>query len=347
MSQTEQCLYSSSIDAEPLHRYEKGGYHPTALEITKFRSRKGEYVAVKICVSDNENYDGNRELRVLKQMAATSPRCEHIVRLLDDFDLEGANGRHKCLVIELIGPSIPEMITARFHDGRLPGKVAKAIAKQALSGLDALHQQKIAHGALEYGVPEYIVRPASFQTHPPSRLLSALPEIRLVDFGESFSQTHVPPILHTPLALRAPEVIFKDKLDHRVDLWSMGCMLFELFVGQPPFDSFLITPRMLVDQMQEMTSHALPGRWKDLLTTLEGQSSTETPGPGLQQWLDEMYFDGERKADLTREYIRRLGEIIEMLLRFEPSSRASAGEVLHDAWFDASLSTQLSAKESD
>lgn len=66
--------------------------------------------------------------------------------MLDDFDLDGPNGSHKCLVYELLGPNVPDTIDAHIPVRRLPGKLAKAIAKQCLIGLDSLHQRKIGHG---------------------------------------------------------------------------------------------------------------------------------------------------------------------------------------------------------
>ena len=50
----------------------------------------------------------------------------------------------------------------------------------------------------------------------------------------------------------------------------------------------------------------------------------ESPCPGLQELLEEMYFDCEGKEDLTREDIAKLGQIIRKLLWLEPSTRASA-----------------------
>lgn len=81
----------------------------------------------------------------MKKLASIHPNPQHLMRMFDHFDLEGPNGIHKCFSLELLGPSVPDM-AERYRDNRLPGGVAKAIAKQALSGLDALHQQKIAHG---------------------------------------------------------------------------------------------------------------------------------------------------------------------------------------------------------
>ncbi|EKV15731.1 hypothetical protein PDIP_39370 [Penicillium digitatum Pd1] len=308
--------------------------------------------------------------------------------MLDDFDLKGSNGSHKCLVYELLGPNVPDIIDANFSDGRLPGKLAKIIAKQCLIGLDSLHQRKIGHGGkslswkyfgqcspgidlhtrnlafampyiddlteerfiemlgkpevgyvqkrdgkcLEAGVPEYVVKPASYENHS----WNLAQDVKIIDFGESFLHTAPPKTLHTPLSLRAPEVIFQDHIDYRVDLWSMGCMLFELFVGQPPFDTFLITPTILVGQMREMATDEIPERWQDKWNTMNTGDvmATESTGPNLQEWLEEVYFDGPLSPDLTREDIVRLGQIVGRLLHFEPSARASARQVLDDPWFN-------------
>jgi hypothetical protein len=103
-------------------------------------------------------------------------------------------------------------------------------------------------------------------------------------------------------------------------------------VGQPPFDSFLITPKILVSQIQEMVSDTIPERWRDSTDIFDGEFTAEPSRSTLQEWLEEMYFDGERKEDLTKEDIVKLGQIIGKLLRFEPS-RASVRDILNDPWF--------------
>ncbi|KAJ6114186.1 protein kinase [Penicillium capsulatum] len=410
-SQMDQPLYISLVDAEPLHRYRQGGYHPVTLgeylkagrykvlhklgwggysTVWAARDQRLEeaYVAVKISVAEREHNGETRELQTMKQLASCHPRLKHTVHLLDHFDLKGPNGSHKCLVYELLGPNIPDTIDAHFPDGRLPGKLAKAIAKQSLIGLDSLHQQNIGHGGrslsweyfelfspdtdlhtrnlaftlpcmdnvteekfiemlgkpeighvrrrdgkdLEPGIPEYIVKPTSYRTHS----WDSTQAIKIIDFGESFLRTAVPQTLHTPLPVRAPEVIFQDHIDYHVDLWSMGCMLFELFVGQPPFDTFFLTPKILVGQMQEMASDDLPERWQEAWDTMNAGDgiATESTGHNLQEWLEEVYFDGPQSPDLTREDIVRLGQIIGRLLQFEPWTRASARQVLDDPWFN-------------
>lgn len=81
-------------------------------------------------------------MNILKSLNDT----QHIMRLLDHFDVEGPNGIHPCLVLEMLGPSVSDLVEGRFADGRLPGSLAKGVARQALMGLDALHRREIAHG---------------------------------------------------------------------------------------------------------------------------------------------------------------------------------------------------------
>jgi serine/threonine-protein kinase SRPK3 len=76
-------------------------------------------------------------------------------------------------------------------------------------------------------MPSYLVRPTSY----PADVSSPQQQIKIIDFGESFSEHDVPETLHTPLCVRAPEVIFGEKLDYRVDLWSAGCMVSVDLVG--------------------------------------------------------------------------------------------------------------------
>jgi serine/threonine protein kinase len=89
--------------------------------------------------------------------------------------------------------------------------------------------------------------------------------------------------------------------------------------------------------MQEMASDELPERWHETWDTMKNArdgGTIESTGYNLQEWLEELYFDGSQRTDLTREDIARLGQIIGKLLRFEPSARASARQVLDDPWFN-------------
>jgi serine/threonine-protein kinase SRPK3 len=71
------------------------------------------------------------------------------------------------------------------------------------------------------GVPRYLVKPTSY----PIDVKSDFRSIKIVDFGQSFLNDECPGALNTPLPVRAPEIIFKEKVDYRIDLWSMACLV--------------------------------------------------------------------------------------------------------------------------
>jgi serine/threonine-protein kinase SRPK3 len=71
-------------------------------------------------------------------------------------------------------------------------------------------------------VPHHQISSATWPSLEP---LLTLPLIKIIDFGESFLMSDPPDRTHTPLRVRAPEAILKDKIDYRVDLWSMGCLV--------------------------------------------------------------------------------------------------------------------------
>lgn len=74
----------------------------------------------------------------------------------DYFQTKGPNGTHDCLVLDLLGPSVADFLDAHPGIERLPGTLAKTIAKQTLLGLSFLHEQKIAHAGTVQCLSVYI-----------------------------------------------------------------------------------------------------------------------------------------------------------------------------------------------
>ena len=95
----------------------------------------------------------------------------------------------------------------------------------------------------------------------------------------------------------------------------------------------MTTPAVLVRQMLETVSDDLPDRWQKKWRNMNEALSDNNSTCPLQSWLEEMYFDGERSEDMSREDIGRVGVLIGSMLRLEPSARAPPKAVLQDAWF--------------
>jgi len=52
------------------------------------------------------------------------------------------------------------------------------------------------------------------------------------------------------VALRAPEVVLGSSFDYRIDIWSFGCYLNEIFTGRPLFDLVPCNPVRLGKQCE-------------------------------------------------------------------------------------------------
>ena len=131
----------------------------------------------------------------------------------------------------LAGESLASRITSR---GTLLETEAFAIARGIASALGAAHARGIVHRD---------IKPDNIFLVPDSEVASG-ERVKLLDFGiaklsdvasESWSQTRTGAVLGTPSYMAPEQCAGAGKVDHRADLYSLGCVLFEMMTGRPPF----------------------------------------------------------------------------------------------------------------
>jgi serine/threonine-protein kinase SRPK3 len=130
-----------------LHKLGWGGYS-TVWAAKDIRDK--QYVALKVSVA--EVSENSRELKILRYLAELNSGetgSQHVMQLLNHFYVEGPNGKHECLVLEFLGPSVADVVDMVFEDERLPGTLAKSCVQQALVGLAYLHKYDIGHGGTD------------------------------------------------------------------------------------------------------------------------------------------------------------------------------------------------------
>jgi len=104
-----------------------------------FYSRR--YVALKICIADA---DPNYELEIFNKLSATPPVPPNVVQLLDNFSLQGPNGLHTILVLNVLG-NFMDFVRPPNGPGR---KHVRILCRDIAVGLAALHRQGIVHGGM-------------------------------------------------------------------------------------------------------------------------------------------------------------------------------------------------------
>ena len=173
----------------------------------------------------------------------------------------------QALVLELVdGSTLAELIA----QGTLEQEQTLPIARQIAEALEAAHEKGIIHRDLKpanikiasTGVVKVLdFGLAKVWDGAPGAVLSATPTVMSSHLGE-------PLILGTP-AYMSPEQARGRSLDKRTDIWSFGCVLFEMFTGRSAFGGETISDtiaRVLERDVDWSTLPAsMPARIRDLL----------------------------------------------------------------------------------
>jgi serine/threonine protein kinase len=187
---------------------------------------------------------------------------------VDDFGL--LDDGTPFLVMELIrGETLAEKLKRKTY---LPVNEAIPMFIQICHGLAAAHEQGIVHRDIK---PSNIMIPYEADT-------STEGGVKIVDFGIATfapedaerSITHTTEIFGSPLYI-SPEQCTGGSVDHRADIYSLGCVLFEALTGTPPF----IGENALTTMMKHKSSQA---------PTLKEASLGRTFSKGLEQIVANM-----------------------------------------------------------
>ena len=137
------------------------------------------------------------------------------------------------LVMELLtGQSLGHLLA----HGALPPHDAGAIVGQVVSVIAAAHARGIVHRDLK---PDHIVL-------EPSETVPGAVQVKLLDFGiakmiyeqgGSGAKTRTGTMIGTPTYMSPEQCMGKSDLDHRTDLYAIGCILFHALCGRAPFTS--------------------------------------------------------------------------------------------------------------
>lgn len=191
---------------------------------------------------------------------------------------------------------------------KLKLNLVKSLAYQLFLGVSFLHSHRIIHRDIK----------------PDNILISKTGKLKLGDFGMAryFS---VPMRQYTKgvvtLWYKAPELLVFNTYELSIDIWSIGCILFELVNGEP-----LFAGDSQIDQINKIFS--VIGTYNDQIYTDFINQVSEKHGFEIPQYEKKSLHDMLRADDIL------LADLIEKCIIFDPSQRISAENALSHPYFN-------------
>ncbi|KAL4979263.1 kinase-like domain-containing protein [Aspergillus desertorum] len=179
-------------------------------------SKTGSIVAIKIIrQNDTMKKAGLKEIGILEKLREADPEDKkHMIKFERSFEHKG----HLCMVFENLSMNLREVLKKFGRDVGLNLRAIRAYAQQIFLGLSLMRKCNILHADL---------KPDNLLVNEQRNIL------KVCDLGSASpaSDNEITPYLVSRF-YRAPEIILGIPYDYAIDMWSIGCTLFELYTGK-------------------------------------------------------------------------------------------------------------------
>lgn len=291
--------------------------------------KMGSMVCLKVIKNDKDFFDQSLdEIKLLKLLNANcNPEEKHILRILDYF----YHKEHLIIVTELLRDNLYEFGKACRESNSTPyftlGHLQR-IAYQICEALAYVHSLRLIHCDLK---PENILLKSY------SRV-----EVKVIDFGSSCFIDDQLSTYCQSRSYRAPEVMLGLPYGQAIDMWSLGCVLAEMWTGYVLFQNESV-PTLLArinGIIGPFPNYMLKsGKYVHYHFTQDSMLYQQTKDGLIHLLIPKKTSLRHRMRTNDAEFL----DFLECLLKIDPQERITSKDALVHPFFDKFYSDGLSA----
>ncbi|GKU08580.1 cmgc clk protein kinase [Fusarium langsethiae] len=303
----------------------------------------GKSVAIKVSkAGQTYRWSASNEIRVLKTLRANSDNHKkQIINFQAEFEYLG----HNFIVLELLSLSLCDFLKDNEY-APFPNSQIQSVNRQILVGLAFLQDLGIIHADLKPGnivlcnraYQTFTYRRTVFSTwsetrYDASRRVLLDPEIRLIDFGLASFYDEESGIHDGSYPYCAPEVRLRLKSTFARDIWSLGCILLELFTGRVAFSDTSLPDYLAI--AEAVTGSDIDDAW---LGAQSQDRDVHCPSLKSSVLASRERLRTEKVNDLNRivsrdnSFLEGFQDLIRSTLTFNPDDRIQVREALRHVW---------------
>jgi len=357
-----------------------------------------EHYAIKITKANKDDSEvADNEINILKKIEKNN---KYVINLIDVFKYKSKNGKHICMVINLCGQDLHSLKrqfkyseelkndkldkkkinnnsesnsneTEESNESKgtedsvdsneseidyircLPMHLVKKLTKQLLEAVRDIHSKNIIHTDIK---PENILLTRRLKRIKQDKDIN----IRLSDFGTAHTTSEKCEFGIGTLEYSPPESLIGLPYGRSADIWSIGCIVFELITGHCLFDHCRYWEEASDhSSCTEYSSSEYDGEEDDkmpieltllaMMRRILGGFPSKIFKRGKYY---EMYFDYKGRlrniptfleettleecfiedCGFTEEETQDMCDFLKKMLSIDPSNRYTASELLNDDW---------------
>jgi serine/threonine-protein kinase SRPK3 len=314
-------------------KYEVGQLIGTDGRFSKVYSCRNKETDQKFALKVHNEKEPNdviqEEIKLCCKVKRKDPQGkENVVQYFEYFRRPGQKKKQTCMVFELLGCSLLSLLNS-LNDG-LPLIIVREITKQILQGLKFLHETcEIIHTDIK---PENLLFKESLE-----EMKSKVKDkdtnftLKIIDLGNAcWVDKHFDEKIQSTEYM-SPEAILEADYDEKVDIWSVGCLSFEMITKD-----FLFKPKQTREHSKttdhlykiiELTGQNIPLKLqkskKGKRYFRDGELSYED---SIKIWpLENVLIE---KYEFKKEEAGPISEFILLMVNNDPEDRSSASELL-------------------